>query len=457
MIYAPRDYQDGMKSFIQYHPRCGIWAGMGVGKSVATGTALAELDLVEEVFPALVIAPLRVAQSTWPDEFAKWAHLQHLRISAIVGTEAERIAALAVKADVYTINYENLVWLRKQLGERWPFVTVVADEATKLKGFRLRQGGKRTRALGQVAHKHVRRFIELTGTPASNGLKDLWGQSWFLDKGDRLGRTYTAFSQRWFHVDYDGYGLVPFDHAQKEIQDRMRDICISIRAADYMDLPPLIENVIEVDLPPKVMSLYRDMEKEMFAEINNVGVEAFNAAGRTNKLLQLCNGAIYTDDAGSWEEVHQAKLDALEDVIEEAAGMPVLVSYQFKTDLVRICQRFKFARQLDTKPQTIRDWNAGRIPLLVCHPASAGHGLNLQYGSNILCYFSSGWNLEEDMQILERIGPTRQKQAGLDREVYVHRIVVRGTVDELVAERRATKMSVQEILLNAMKRRGGMQ
>jgi SNF2 family DNA or RNA helicase len=194
------------------------------------------------------------------------------------------------------------------------------------------------------------------------------------------------------------------------------------------------------------------MEKQMFAQIGEHGVEAFTAAAKTNKCLQLANGAAYVDDAGAWTEVHQAKLDALEDIVEEAAGMPVLVSYQFRSDLARILKRFKTARALDKNPQTIRDWNAGKIPILVAHPASAGHGVNLQEGGNILAFFSSGWNLEEDMQILERIGPTRQFQSGLDREVYVHRIVARNTVDELVAERRESKKSVQQILLDYMKR-----
>jgi SNF2 family DNA or RNA helicase len=452
MIFTPRDYQCAIIRHIIENKRCAIWASMGAGKSASTLTALEDLYLIEGVYPALVIAPLRVATSVWSDEASKWAHLQHLRVSPIVGSAQERCQALRKHAEIYTINYENLPWLVEHLGEDWPFPTVIADESTKLKGFRLRQGTQRASALGSVAHTQVGRFIELTGTPAPNGLADLWGQSWFLDQGSRLGRTHTAFTDRWFRPSHDGYGLEPLPHAQPEIQGKLRDICITISASDYMDLPPLIENTLRVDLPVKARQIYRAMEKEMFAQIGAHDVEAFNAAAKTNKCLQLANGAAYVDDAGTFEEVHQAKLDALEDIIEEAAGAPVLVAYQFKSDLARILKRFKAARPLDKNPQTLRDWNAGKIPLLCAHPASAGHGLNLQDGGNILAYFSSGWNLEEDMQILERIGPTRQAQAGHNREVYVHRIVARNTVDEMVAERRAGKKSVQQILLDYMKR-----
>ena len=447
-----RDYQKAIVQFIQLNRRCAIYAGMGSGKCLATLTALEELDLIEGVYPALVIAPLRVAQSTWPDEAAKWNSLCHLRVSPVVGSAQERKAALRRCAEIYTINYEALVWLVEHLGEDWRFPTVVADESTRLKGYRLRQGTQRAKALASVAHCEVDRFIELTGTPAPNGLADLWGQIHFLDQGSRLGRTHSAFTDRWFRPSHDGYGLEPLAHAQSEIQNKLRDICITVTAADYMDLPPLIENTLLVDLPFRARKIYNDMEKEMFAQIGAHDVEAFNAAAKTNKCLQLANGAAYVDDAGTFEEVHQAKLDALEDIIEEAAGAPVLVAYQFRSDLVRILKRFKTARALDKNPQTICDWNAGKIPILVAHPASAGHGLNLQAGGNILAFFSSGWNLEHDMQILERVGPTRQFQSGLNREVYVHRIVARNTVDELVAERRDGKKSVQQILLDYMKR-----
>jgi SNF2 family DNA or RNA helicase len=340
--------------------------------------------------------------------------------------------------------------LRETLGEAWPFITVVADEFTRLKSFRLRQGGSRARALGQVAHTHVTRFIGLTGTPAPNGVKDLWGQGWFLDKGERLGRTFSAFSERWFRKGYDGYSLVPYDHTQQEVQERLKDICLTVRGLP-VDEP--ITSPIYVDLPPAARRAYNDMEEEMYTAIGAEGVEAANAAVRTQKCLQLANGALYTDEYGSWEAVHDAKLEALDSVIEEANGAPVLVAYNFKHDLARLRKRYPKGRVLDADPDTIKRWNRGEIELLFAHPASAGHGLNLADGGNILAFYGVNWNLEEHMQIIERIGPMRQAQAGYNRPVFVYPILARDTVDDLVIDRLTSKRSTQEILLEALKRR----
>ena len=432
--------------------RSALWMPMGGGKTVTTLTALDNLSMVEDVFPALVLAPLRVARSTWPEEVKKWPHLSHLRVSVVTGTPKQRERALAEEADIYCTNYDNLVWLRKALGDEWPFKTVVADEFTRLKSYRIRQGGSRARALGQVAHTHVSRFIGLTGTPAPNGVKDLWGQIWFLDQGERLGKTFSAFEQRWFRKGYDGYSLVPYDHTQKEVEDKLRDICLTVQGLQ-VDEP--ITSPVYVDLPPTARKVYDEMEKEMFAVINDEGVEAANAAVRTQKCLQLANGALYVDEDGNWETAHDAKLDALESIIEEANGAPVLVAYNFKHDLERLRRRFPKGRVLDADPDTIKQWNEGRISVLFAHPASAGHGLNLADGGNILAFFGVNWNLEEHMQIIERIGPMRQKQAGYDRPVYVYPILARNTVDDLVMDRLSSKKSVQEILLEALKRRKG--
>ena len=448
--FTPHPYQRDAMEHIYGTRRCALWMPMGGGKTVTTLTSLDNLSVVEDVFPALVLAPLRVARATWPEEVAKWPHLKHLRVSVISGTPKQRERALAKDADIYCTNYDNLVWLRKELGEAWPFKTVVADEFTRLKSFRLRQGGSRARALGQVAHIHVSRFIGLTGTPAPNGVKDLWGQVWFLDQGERLGRTFSAFEQRWFRKGYDGYSLVPYDHTQAEVEDKLRDICLTVKGLD-VDEP--IVNPIYVDLPPMARKVYDAMEVEMFAVLNDEGVEAANAAVRTQKCLQLANGALYIDENGNWEEAHAAKLDALESIIEEANGAAVLVAYNFKHDLQRLQSRFRQGRVLDADPDTIKQWNAGKIPLLFAHPASAGHGLNLADGGSILAFFGVNWSLEEHMQIIERIGPMRQKQAGYDRPVFVYPILARGTVDDLVMERLSSKRSVQDVLLEAMKRR----
>ena len=447
--FVPHDYQREAMAWLYARPRTALWMPMGGGKTVSTLTALDALELVDGAYPALVLAPKRVAITTWPDEVAKWAHLQHLRVVVVTGTPRQREVALATPADIYTMAYDNLSWLCDTLGERWPFITVVADELTRLKSFRIRQGSKRAGALGKVAHSRVRRFIGLTGTPGANGLKDLWGQTWFLDKGERLGRTFSAFEQRWFRTGYDGFSLQPLPHAQEEIQALLRDICLTVTGLP-VDEP--IRNAIYVDLPPSVRRLYDDMEEEMFAEIGADGVEAANAAVRTQKCLQIANGAIYTDDEGHWEPVHEAKLEALESVIEEANGAPVLVAYNFKHDLERLRRRIPKARVLDADPDTIRQWNAGEIPVLFAHPASAGHGLNLADGGNILAFFGLNWSLEEHMQIIERIGPMRQKQAGFDRPVIVHYIMARNTVDDMVFDRLQSKKTVQQILLDAMRR-----
>lgn len=453
---ALRSYQHDIVDFILKNKRCNLFVPMGMGKTLSTLTALDLLMLVEDVTPVLVLAPLRVAASTWPDEIKKWPHLRHLRISVVVGTPAERRAALRAKADIYCMNYDNLVWLDDELGDKWPFLTVVADECSRLKSFRLRQGSVRAKALAKHIHTKVKRYIGLTGTPSPNGLQDLWGITWMVDRGARLGRSFDAFKQRWFQAvpGGDGYQQIkPLPFAQVQIEDLLRDLCISLDARDYFDIAEPIVNVIRVDLPAKARRIYRDMEREMFMQIGEHEVEAFSAAARTIKCLQLANGAAYVDDAGTFSEVHDAKIQALDSVISEASGMPVLVAYHFKSDLARLLKAFPQGRHLDANPATIRDWNAGKIPVLFAHPASAGHGLNLQDGGNILVMFGHWWDLEQYQQIVERIGPTRQAQAGYDRPVFIHHIVATDTVDELVMARRETKREVQDLLLDALKRR----
>jgi SNF2 family DNA or RNA helicase len=451
--FKPHGYQLQMIDHIVARARCALWVFMGGGKSVATLTALDALSMAEDdVYPALVLAPLRVAKTTWPEEVLKWDHLARVRVVPIVGSASERVAALRTAADVYTCNYENLPWLTEYWGDRWPYKTIVLDEATKVKSFRLRQGGKRSQALGKVAHRKAKRLIELSGTPAPNGLKDLWGQIWFLDIGERLGRTYDAFKQRWFQRSFDGHGIDPLDHAQAEIQDKLRDVCLTVKAEDWFDLKAPITQTIYVDLPMKARKHYAELEKDMFTQLAEHAVEAFGAAERTMKCLQLASGALYTAK-DEWEVLHDGKIEALESIVEEWNGEPVLVAYHFKSDLARLKKAFPKARHLDSNPKTIAQWNAGEIPLLLAHPQSAGHGLNLQYGGRVLVYFSHWWALEDRLQIAERIGPVRQLQAGLDRSVFIYNIVARDTVDELVIARNDEKFSVQEVLLNAMKLR----
>ena len=468
MKFTPRPYQHLAIEHLHQVPRCALYAGMGMGKTSATLNALDGLYLAGETHPTLVLAPLRVARSTWPDEAKKWDNLRHIEVQPVVGTVKEREAALRNKnASVFTANYDNLVWLIETLGSAWPFGTVVSDESTKLKGFRggFRRhpktgkvyyqggGGQRARALGRIAHTKVKRFMQLTGTPSPNGLIDLWGQAWFLDAGERLGRTFEAFTSRWFQKSFDGFNLDPLPFAQEEIQDRLRDICLSINPKDWFDLRAPIVNVIKVELPRKARELYRQMEREMFMQIGEHDVEAVNAAARTVKCLQICNGAAYVGESNAeWKELHDEKINALASVVEEAAGAPVMVAYHFRSDLIRLQKAFPQGRALDADPGTIRDWNAGRVSVLFAHPASAGHGLSLQDGGNILVFFGHWWNLEEKLQIAERIGPVRQMQSGYDRPVFIHEIVAADTVDELVLARHESKRQVQDLLLAYMRK-----
>ncbi|HHR6140583.1 TPA: SNF2-related protein [Providencia alcalifaciens] len=457
--FIPRPYQNLILSHEIDIKRSNVWAGMGMGKTVATLTALEDLFMAgSETQPALVLAPLRVASSTWPDEAVKWNHLRNIDVQPIIGTAKERMAAIKnTNASVFTINYDNLVWLVEIFGEHWPFGTIIADESTRLKSFRLRKGGKRAAALAKVAHKHVHRWVNLTGTPSPNGLIDLWGQAWFVDQGQRLGRTYSAFTSRWFNnIQFPGQQwskLEPLPFAQEQMQDALRDVTISLDAADWFDIEEPIHNIIKLELPAKARKQYQEMEKEMFLELEHEGVEALNAAAKTVKCLQIASGAIYTDDSKNWVELHDAKTQALESIISESGGMPILVAYHWKHDLERLLKAFPKGRNLDADPQTLRDWNAGKIPILFAHPASAGHGLNLQDGGNILVFFSHWWDLEQYQQIIERIGPTRQIQAGYNRPVFIHHLIAAGTMDEVVMERRNSKREIQDLLLEAMKRK----
>lgn len=463
--YTPRPYAYMAWDFLHANQRGNLYAGMGLGKTSIILTLLdVYYNILGETEPTLVLAPLRVARDTWPRETEKWEHLRDLRVVSVTGDASARAAALRQRAHVFAINYDNVVWLVKhfeQAGKSWPFTRIVADESTRLKSFRTRQGGIRAQALGALAHTRIKSFWNLTGTPSPNGLKDLWGQQWFIDAGQRLGRTYSAFENRWF-----GYRRVKdaisgrmdiqpviFPHSDREIHQRLADCTLSINPRDWFDLRDPIINVIEVDLPASVRKHYREIEREFFAEIQGYEVDAPNAAAKSIKCLQMANGAVYADDSGKQltVEVHDEKLMALESIVEEAAGAPILVAYHFKSDLARLQRAFPQGRTLDADPDTIQRWNEGRIPVLFAHPASAGHGLNLQDGGNIIVFFGHWWDLEQHDQIIERIGPVRQLQAGHDRPVFIHYIVARDTVDEVVMARRESKRSVQDLLMDYMK------
>ena len=454
-----RTYQWDIAHHIIDNPRCAVWASMGLGKTLATLVAIDMLDLLEDVKPVLIIAPLRVAKSTWPSEVKKWPVTQHLTCVFGGGTTKEREAAFAKKADIYTINFESIPWLVEHFEDLWPFKTVVVDESTRLKSYRTQQGSIRAKFLARVAHRYVNRMILLTGTPAPQGLTDLWGQMWFLDKGRRLGASFRAYEQRWFRSEQVGASryakrLMPLAHARAEIEHALKDVCLTIDAKDHLTAEEPIHNVIPVALPPRAREIYDQMEQKFFAELDENDIEALSAAAKSMKCLQICAGAMYLEGKNDeWEVVHDEKIQALESVIEEAGGTPVLVAYKFKSDLARLLKAFPKGRALDQKSETIEQWNAGQIPVMFAHPQSAGHGLSLQHGGNILVFFSLDWSLEYYLQVIERIGPARQKQSGYDRPVFVHYLTVPDSVDELVLERLREKKSVQDVLLHAMKRR----
>lgn len=457
---ALRDYQRRAVRHILTHPRCAIWASMGMGKTLTTLTALAVLKSFGELSPAapaLVVAPLRVASTTWPDECRKWSHLG-LSCAAAVGDPKQRTAALKSGADVIATNFESIPWLVRTCGADWPFACIVVDEASRLKSFRLRGGSMRARALSTVAFRSPR-FIELTGTPAPNGLLDLWGQAFFLDRGKRLGTSFLQFTTLYFRQVRCGASAFamryePHKGAAEEIQGALSDLALSIRAEDYFPTDAPIVQDIQVSLPPAARKLYSQLESSFFADLEALGIgegeiDVANAAARSGKCLQVAAGAVYRED-GTWESVHDAKLEALRSVVEEAAGEPVLVAYHWRADAARIKAAFPQAVELDKRPETVRRWNEGKIPLLLAHPASAGHGLNLQDGGRRMVLFSPWWDLEQHLQILERIGPTRQMQSGHPRAVFVHRLVAADTLDSAVLDRLDGKASVQAALLAAV-------
>lgn len=452
MIFKPRAYQDIMVNHMCKHERSAVWAGMGMGK---TSACLQYIDYLRmyNSDPVLVIAPLRVARDVWPVEIQKWDNFKHLTCSSIIGTPAQRTAALTAMVDIHTVNYENLQWLLKAVGTQWPWRTVILDESTKVKSFRLRKGGVRAQALAKMTWTKIERLVELTGTPNPNGLLDLWGQLWFIDKGERLGRTYTTFSNLYFRYAHpNSFKLVPIESAFAQIQAKVKDICMSLKPEDWFDLEEPIHYKVPVYLDHNSRTKYDKLQQQMFVKLQSgTTVEANFAAALTIKSLQFANGAMYTEE-GIWEEVHQLKLEALSSIIAELPGENIIVAYHFKSDLSRLQKYFPQGRKLDQDPNTLKQWNEGKIPLLFAHPASAGHGLNMQDGGRTIVFFGHWWDLEQRLQIIERVGPVRQFQAGYKRSVFVYDIYVHNTVDEIVLSRHESKKSIQELLLNAVRK-----
>ena len=447
MKFVPHDYQKYAVEYIKSHPVTALFLDMGLGKTVTTLTAIRVLMYdTFEVQRVMVIAPLRVARDTWPGEIKKWDHLKELTCSVVVGSVAERKRALQQDADIYIVNRENLVWLYENC--RLDFDMVVLDELSSFKNAQ----SKRFKAMKAMRPK-VKRIVGLTGTPSGNGLMDLWAEFRLLDMGERLGRYISQYRHLYFKPDKRN-GMVVFSYkpllgAEEAIYHQIADITVSMKANDYLKMPELVSVTKEVTLSEKEQKRYDELKKSLVLDLPDGEVTAANAASLTMKLSQIANGAIYTDDKDV-VKIHDRKLDALEDLVESANGRPVLVAYWFKHDKDRIQKRMQ-ARELK-EPQDFTDWNAGKIPVALIHPASAGHGLNLQQGGSILIWFGLTWSLELYQQTNARLWRQGQKS----RTVIVQHIVARDTIDERILKILEHKDGTQAALIDAVKADLGM-
>lgn len=444
MQYQPHDYQEYATRFIVEHPVAAVLLQMGLGKSVITLSAIQELAFERfEISRVLVIAPLRVARDTWPAEIQKWEHLQGLTYSVAVGTVPERIAALKQNTLIHIINRENVPWLLEQSGLPFQYDMVVIDELSSFKSYQ----AKRFRSLMKVRPK-VKRFVGLTGTPSSNGLMDLWAEFRLLDMGKRLGRFITHFREEFFLPDKRSAQQVftwkPKAGAEEEIYRQISDITISMKSTDFLQMPEYVSNRVPVKLSPAERKTYEELKRELVTSLQGQEIDAVNAASLSGKLCQLANGGIYDSEHRALC-FHARKLDALEDIIEAANGQPVLVAYWFKHDLARIQEHFA-VREIRSS-RDIADWNSGNIPVACIHPASAGHGLNLQAGGNTLVWFGLTWSLELYQQTNARLWRQGQKA----NTVVIHHIVTADTIDEQILAALERKDTTQTALMDAVK------
>ena len=449
MKYVPHDYQAYATDFILTHPEAAVLLDMGLGKSVITLTAIQELCLdAFEISRVLVIAPLRVARDTWPAELQKWDHLQGLSYSVAVGNEKERLAALMRPAFLHIINRENVQWLVEDSGLPFRYDMIVIDELSSFKSWQ----AKRFKSLLKV-RPSVKRIVGLTGTPSSNGLMDLWAEFRLLDMGQRLGRFITRYREAYFVPDKRSmqqiFSYKPRPGAEDEIYRKIGDITISMRATDHLKMPECIMNRVLVGMSEDEQQVYDQMKEQLIVQIKGKEIDAVNAAALSGKLCQMANGAVYAEEKDT-VQIHDRKLDALEDLIEGANGKPLLVAYWFKHDLTRISGRLKklhipFSRLDDS--DSIRRWNSGQIPVALIHPASAGHGLNLQSGGSTLVWFGLTWSLELYQQTVARLW----RQGQTSETVVVQHIVTKGTIDNRIMKALSQKEHTQTALIDAVK------
>lgn len=441
-------YQEACITHIINNRYCGLFLDMGLGKTVTTLTAI-DLLIYDylEINKVLIIAPKRVTETVWAEEAKNWEHLKYLTFSKIVGNEKQRLEALHAKANIYLISRDNIAWLcAKYGGGQTPFDMVVVDELSSFKSYK----SQRFKALRRV-RPTIKRFVGLTGTPAPNGLIDLWPQIWLMDMGLRLGKTITSYRRNYFspaqtngHIVYS-YRLNT--NAEKLIRDNIADICISMKAEDYLEMPMLTENYISLTLPSKIKKQYDNFEKEKILELNAEDtINVINAAGLSNKLLQFANGAIYDEDRNV-HEVHDIKLEALKEIVDTANGQSILVAWTYQFDRDRILKALSDYKPRELKgANDINEWNEGKIQVMLAHPASAGHGLNLQAGGSIIVWFGLTWSLELYQQFNARLYRQGQKE-----RVIIHHLVMQGTHDEDVVKALKQKNKTQESLLNSIK------
>ena len=465
MIHRPlsqlHEYQVRAIRHCLDHPNAALWMDMGLGKTAVILHVIADLVDRVEAFGAIVVAPLRVCQIVWRQEAALWEYTRHLTFSLVHGTAEERVAALRKPAQIYLVNYENLPWLVDQFQHYWirrgkglPANVLVMDEVSRLKSTRTMQGGLRGRRLLEILPYFQYRY-GLTGVPAPNGLLDLFGQYLCIDGGARLGRSYSKFQQEYFYqMDYNGWHFAPFESTPKQITELIGDITLSMKNADYLKLPPLTVNDIDVLLPAKARKKYDEMEKQFFLELDSgETIDIGSEASLVNRCLQVAGGSVYLRPGGTeWEKIHDAKMKALEEIVEEAAGEPILLAYQFRHEAERILWKFRGAKWINSRIsekemiKIAQDWDQGKIPMLIGHRASMGHGLNLQKGSNILVEFGQDWSHDLSSQTRARL--LRQ---GQEKPVFVYRLIARDTMDEVQRDVLETKAAAEATLRSAVK------
>ena len=451
MIFKPHNYQAYCMEQIMEKPALGLFLDMGLGKTIITLSAIQQLKYGRfQVNKVLVIAPKKVAEATWQREAEKWDNVKRLRISTVLGSESKRIRALNTQADIYIINRENVVWLVDHYKNSWPFDMVVVDEFSSFKS----HSAKRFKALAAI-RGHIRRIVGLTGTPSPNGLNDLWSQVYLLDQGERLGKYYTHFRDRYFEPGKRSrdviYSYDPKAGADTAIMDAVSDICISMKSEDYLELPDITYDTVPVQLDAKAAKAYAKLERDMVLALNdNEVIDVASAAALSNKLQQLANGAIY-DENKEWHEVHNCKIDAFMELVEQLNGKSALVFYNFRHDLERLIEALKKTKlrvRMLAGPQDEKDWNDGKIDILLAHPASAAYGLNLQEGGNHVVWFGLNWSLELYQQANKRLHRQGQKE-----KVIIHHLICEGTRDTDLAAALDEKDRAQEYVLTSLKAR----